>query len=105
MQAGKLRHRGTIQQATETLDAQGNATPTWSTFADRWMDIQPLTGRELWSARQVQSQVSHKIVLRHLSGVTTKMRVSVRSRTFNIESIINANERDRMLELMCTEVV
>lgn len=51
MQAGKLRHRVTIQVATMTQDAFGGMVPGWATFlASVPCSIEPLTGREYLSA-------------------------------------------------------
>ena len=46
MEAGQLRHRVTIQQATETTDGFGGVTQAWATFATVWAAVEPLTGRE-----------------------------------------------------------
>ena len=43
--------------------------------------------------------------MRYLSGIVPKMRVKVGSRIFDILSIINVDERNRELQLMCRESV
>lgn len=105
MQAGKLRHRVTIEQRTQTFDANGSPTDTWTAFATVWASVEPLSGRELLNAEQIQPVVSHRVRLRYLSGVQPEMRVLHDSRALNIESVINKEERNIELELLCSEAV
>lgn len=103
MRAGLLRHKVTIQTATETQDAIGQRVSTWAALATRWAAIEPMTGREYHGSEALQSEVTHKIRLRHVEDVTAKMRVIYGSRTFEIISAINVGERDKQLHLMCRE--
>jgi SPP1 family predicted phage head-tail adaptor len=102
---GKLRHRITIEQVTETQDIDGSVIETWTTFATAQASIEPVSGREYFAAQSTQAEVTHRIRLRYLSGVTPKMRVNYNSRIFDILSVININERNRELQLMCRESV
>ena len=104
MDATKLRHRVSIQQVTEAKDTYGATTRTWATIATAWAAIEPIAGREYFYAQQVASSVSHRVTIRHRTGITPKMRIVHDSRTFEIESVRNLEERDRWLELMCSEV-
>lgn len=104
MRAGKLRHRITIEQPTAgSADVYGERDDSWSEFAERWASVEPLTGREFFAAQQVQSAVTHKVILRHLEGVTEQMRIKHDSRYLYVISVRNIAERDRMLELLCAE--
>jgi SPP1 family predicted phage head-tail adaptor len=103
MRSGPLRHQIVIEEVTETRDSYGGVVETWSTFATVWASVGPIIGREYFASQQVQSEVTHKIRIRYLSGVTTKMRVAFDSRVFNIESVLNVDERDTEMVLMVTE--
>lgn len=107
MRSGLLRHYITIQkkQDTPTRDDYGAEVDSWSTFEQVWANIAPISGREYFDSQRVNSNVSHKFIIRYLSGVVPTMRVSFDSRTFNIESVLNRDERGREMELMCVEVV
>lgn len=104
--AGELIHRVQIQaDAGTTTDALGEPVEDWQTVAYRYASIEPLGGRELWTAQQVQADVSHRIRMRFYAGVTPKMRILFQSRIFNIGVVRNLEERCDTLELLCKEAV
>ncbi len=106
MRAGRLHQRVTIEQVTgEARDGRGELTPTWGAFASNLpAAVVPLRGREFFEAHQENRELTHKIILRYLSGVTAKMRVNYGGRYFDIVSPpINVDEKNRELNLMCVE--
>ena len=105
MQAGRLRHRVIVQRATDSIDSYGDQTPTWAALGTVWAFVEPLNGREYFAAAQMQSEVSTRIVIRPISGVTLtpKDRVKFGSRHFDIQSVINRDERNREIQLLCVE--
>ena len=105
VRAGKLRHKIIVQSFTVSQDTYGEADKTWSTHKTVWADVQPISGREYFNAKQHTSEISHKVITRHDSTITPKMRVYYDSRYFDIESVINEGERDKQTTLMCREVV
>lgn len=106
MRAGRLRKRIDIEQQALTSDGAGGDTESWSAFvAGIYADVEPLTGRELFQAQQVNDELSHRVTVRYYPGVTSKMRVKYGTRVFLIESIIDPEERHRELQLMTREVV
>lgn len=100
MRAGQLRHRVTIQRPTE--DINGGAT-TWSDVETVWASIAPIAGREYFAAQQVQSDVTHRVRMRYGPTVTTKDRLTFGVRHFDIRTVLNRDERNRELELLCIE--
>lgn len=105
MEIGTLRHRVTIEDFTVVQDAFGEEVKTWQTFATRWGSVEPLRGRERWNAQQVHAEVTHRVTMRWLSGLSPTMRVVHDGRNLDIDSIINPDERREMVELMCIERV
>ena len=103
MRLGKLRHRITIEQVAETQDTDGSLIETWSSFASAQGSIEPVSGREYFDAQTTHADVTHRIYLRFVSGVTPKMRVKYGDRIFDILSVINTRERNVELQLMCRE--
>lgn len=107
MKAGSLRHVIDIQQRTLTADAYGGREREWDEdepFAKEiYASVEPLSGSEQWRADQVQASVTHKVTIRYLAGVTSKMRIKFGERYLKIASVKNLDERNRTLEVMCTE--
>lgn len=103
MRAGKLRHWITIQHRTDTRDSYGEPIPAWTTYDQVWASIEPIVGREYFASKETRSQSTHRVRIRYRSGVTTKMRIYWDSRYFDIESVLNLEEKDRELVLMCVE--
>ena len=67
--------------------------------------MSPVSGREFIAFKQINAEISTKVNIRYLAGVTTEMRVLFKDRTFEINSIINPEEKNVSLLLMCKEVV
>jgi SPP1 family predicted phage head-tail adaptor len=103
MRASDLRKRVIIEQRSSSIDSEGGQAITWSTFAVIWAGIEPLTGRELLAAQEVQSEVTHQVQIRYLAGINTKMRVNYSGRYFNIHAVIDENERHRQMTLLTSE--
>jgi len=106
MNPADLKHRITIQAKTETADGLGGFTTSWTTFAGPlWAAVWPTSAKEIIQNQQLSGQVSHRVRIRYVAGVTSDMRILFGSRIFNILSEINPEERCEMLDLVCMEVV
>ena len=105
MQAGRLRHRVELQQPTESRDVSGGVTRIWLTIVTRWADIIPLRGQERFDAAKVEAQTNVKFRLRYYQPINQKWRIKWGDRIYNINAIINAGERNFMLEIDAIEVL
>ena len=107
MNPGELQHRITIQDSIIHEDEIGGQVYDWVDFATVWAKVEALSGREYWAAAQVNAEKTVRVKIRFLPGVATDMRVvfreRTRERTFDIKSVIDPDERQRELILMCTE--
>lgn len=103
--ASRLRHRVIIEQPIEAADGAGGLQVTWQEFTTIWAEIFPRRADEQLFAGQLAKLASHKISVRYLSGLNTKMRINFDGRIFNIVSILNINERNEMLEILAEEGV
>lgn len=106
MRVGKLRHPIRIEQPVEGRSDYGSKTITrWELFYETLADIDPPKGREAFAAGQTQSSVTQRIRIRYVKDLALNMRVVFNARIFHINAIINPDERDRELILMCMERV
>lgn len=101
MRIGKLRHQVEIQEFTIIEDEIGVGTQEWITTSTVWASVEPLKGREYWAAAMVQAETTVKVTIRYLPGITPDHRLKFRGRIYDIQSIINTEERNQELELMC----
>lgn len=104
MNPGELKHRISIITKTQTADGIGGFTTTDSTFAVVSAAIWPVNAKETIASQQLQERITHRVRIRYLAGVTSTMKITFGSRTFNILSIINPNEAGEMLDLLCMEI-
>jgi SPP1 family predicted phage head-tail adaptor len=105
MRSGKLRHVGALQSfviGSPQQNAAGEPSGAWVTIASPHCSIEPLNGRELLVAQQINSEITTRIRLRYREGVTSAMRVSYRSVIYNIAAVIDFELRGSELHLMCT---
>jgi SPP1 family predicted phage head-tail adaptor len=100
--AGSLRERVTVQQASESRNALGETVLSWATFAERWASVEGVSSRELLQYGQQQIEVSHRVRMRWLSGLTQSMRIVWRGRTLEIVSLLEHGNRSEH-ELVCQE--
>jgi SPP1 family predicted phage head-tail adaptor len=108
VQAGRLRKRLDLETPNTAKDSFGG-TPLepWAPITTMWGSVEPLSGRELLLAQQVQAEVTHRVRVRYVAThvPTAVMRFTLGARHFQILSGINVDERNRELELMCKELV
>lgn len=107
IQAGKLRHRVLFQQPTTRPGQFNEPVPTGTAAAvlTCWAAIETLTGRELWLARQVRADVTHRIRMRYRSGLEPRMEAVYQGRVFELLEVLDPDERRIELEILAKERV
>lgn len=81
----------------------GGFTEGWSSLMDVWASIDPVKGYEKFQAAQYETPVTHKIMIRYVSGITTSNRILYGARILNIKEIINVEENNFFLKLTVME--
>lgn len=107
LQAGDLRHQVTLQRPGGTQDALGQRVTTWTDVLTVPAKVEPLAGRDAFLARQNQASTTHRVTMwwaPPLAEMNASWRVLFGTRLLILsEPPKNIDERDRVLELMCTE--
>lgn len=103
MRAGKLRKRFEIQTSTESRDAHGGVTKTWTLAATRWGSIDREQADERTAGNQVGALARLKVVMRYYEGLTHDMRLRFGTRYLYIVEILNPGEIGRDHELLVKE--
>lgn len=103
MRAGRLRQRVVLKRSVSTLNAAGEPVETWTPYATVWAEVSPLRGREFWEGAQQQQQLTTRITMRPRTDVVPSHRAEWGERVYDVESVIEPDYRNRMLQLMCKE--
>jgi len=104
MRAGKLSERIVLEQPTSVQDATGDPVVTWVPRATVWASVRPIRGREALMAGQLLTAMDTRIIIRWsptLEAVSTKWRVREETTLYDIVSVVNVDDGDRQIELMC----
>jgi len=101
--AGVRNRRVTLQERAAGVDSDGKPNGAWTAVSKPWVMIEPLRGKELIDAQQAKMKTTHKVTMLYRAGVVGKQRLLYGTRVLNIDGVINPNESNEILELMCVE--
>lgn len=88
IEAGKLRHRITIQAPGLVQDSTtGEIRTEWTDVATVWAEITDLSVKEYLAAQSAQSEVSTRVRIRFREGVNATMRIIHRGDIYNIHGV------------------
>ena len=101
----RLRHRVTILRppGPEDVDEYGQPLDEFVPVATVWAGIEPLRGREYFSAMSEHAEVTTRIRIRYRDGVDRTMIVQYGETTFEILHVIRPEWGKTELQLMCKE--
>ena len=102
---GKMRYRIKVETATNTRDTGGGITQAYTPVTFIYANIKPTNANSSYRQGIVQEKVTHEVTIRYMNNISTNHRISYGSRLFDIKGIINIDERDRFLKLLCEEGV
>jgi SPP1 family predicted phage head-tail adaptor len=106
MQAGRLRHRVSVQEYVTTQDSEtGSVSEAWATMAEMWAEVKALSGREFVAAQTPTPGVTTRITIRHLDNVDASKRIQHGDTIYNIKAVLPDPTFKRHLTLMCEQGV
>lgn len=105
MRAGELRQRITIQSKTVVQNSFGEEDITWTDLATVWAAVEPLRGREFLDGRMITAEITTRIRIRKMDGISPEMRVVFGSKIYDVIAVVHVEEREREIHLMCQEIV
>lgn len=107
--AGKMRFRVDLQRVTQTIDSVGQPQEVWNTLATVWAHIETVNpiaaGREFTRADALGADIQTCVVMRYVVPITPKDKIVFKGRELEIVSIVNTDERNRILTAYCREKV
>ncbi len=103
MQAGKLRHRVAIQSFTSGADATGQVINSFSTLVTVWARVSPKSGTETTNEGTSSVHRMFDVTIRYTGDLKPTYKLIFKTRTLNIKSVVDIDERARTMLLVCTE--
>ena len=103
---GRMREAFRFETPPTVPDSMGEIRPgTWTESFKTRGAITPQRGVTFMEGQSLNTEVTHKITIRHRSGVAPSMRIIKvnDSRVFDIRSIENPGNKNRWLHCMCQE--
>ena len=103
MNIGSLKKRIEIQAPTKVPDGLGGWISGWVTLYTVDAAIWDATGNERNQASATVLIITHRIRIRYKQGLKASYRIKFGLRYFNIVSIVNPNEANKVLDIMAKE--
>lgn len=102
--SAQLNKRITIFSETEIDDGLGGSVPGGeSVVCQPWAAIWPTRAKETRENMREGVTVSHTIRIRYVPGILPTMKIRFGARVFEIRGIINPDEANRCLDMVCDE--
>lgn len=112
MQAGKMRHRITIQEKDDSTaqNIMGYEDVVWSDRFTTWANVEPLKPREIVTPDGELAQIDTRITMRARWDIRPKMQAvwvdgGGYTHTYDIHGVQRPGERNRDMYLICRENV
>ena len=106
MRIGQLRDPVQVQVLTATEDATGAPVPgAWGDVERVWGRIEEQAGTEPDDGAANAGRLVHTVTLRAQVSLTTKHRLLIGSRAFNIVSVGRMDNQSRAVRVRCVEEV
>lgn len=100
----QMRHRLTFQVPMTVPDGMGGRSVDWVDEFTTWGSIRPARAQEIFTAQQIEHEITHEIKMRYRTGISPQMRIVFEGRVFDITSLLNTVEADKELRIMVREV-
>jgi SPP1 family predicted phage head-tail adaptor len=107
--SAKLKHHLTFYLSGETEDGNGGFSESLGQFYKCRGAIWPVSSTETVKNKREGVEITHKIRIRYYPGILETMVIMTgqrgNERAFEIKSIINPDEANRFLDMVCIENV
>src|SRR5574341_254423 len=101
MRIGDLRQRITLESPTLTGDAMGSSMMVWADEGTVWAAVWPISAQEQIQSAGTAMVATHRVQMRYRSDLLPTWRVKFGERYLAIVSLVNRNELNRTLDLIC----
>jgi SPP1 family predicted phage head-tail adaptor len=108
MQAGRLRHRVTIQNFTTSRTPSGQPVEKWEDGKTIWAEVKGISGRELLAAGAERADATIRVWVRFRTDISASSRLKVRTGPFkgavlNVTGPPVPDIKGTRLEILCKQ--
>ena len=100
---GQLTARLILEAPVDEGDGQGGAARSWNEIGAFWAKIEPVSAGVVEQAGAETGTVTHRIWLRHRSGIAAGQRLRKGARLFRVKLVRDPDETRRYLVCQCEE--
>lgn len=107
MRSGAYRHYVQFQRRSTQQDESGQQKNEWSTFANRKVSIEPISGSEFFTASGEHAEISVRVKCRYDPLIVTLHaddRMVFGTAIYNISQITPQIGRHDEIEILCANV-
>lgn len=101
----KLNKRLQFQTPPGTIGKDGYPSTEWTDFKKVWGEVKTQRGYKVFSSDASQWQGKSIFGIRYREDLSEEMRIVLKGKTYEIESIVNDDERDQWLTIIAKEVL
>ena len=101
--AGALDQRFVLERPVTTPDGFGGQLTTWESQGAIWAAAQPVSADDAVRGGQRDEDVTHRLVVRHRRDLLAGARLRRGSRTLQVRTVRDADERGRYLVIEARE--
>jgi SPP1 family predicted phage head-tail adaptor len=101
---GVLRDQVELQSSTDTLDAYGQPSRTWTTYATVWAKVMAQSGGESQQANHQYSTVQYRITIRRRTDVSATHRAVWGTKTLNFFAVFDDDAQRKHTIITAAEV-
>lgn len=94
----RLNHLITIQKLNNILNL-------WEDVFIVWADIQAIKANIITEYNKIDTKINYIITTRYRNDIKVFNRIFYKGRIFYINSIINVDEKNQLLEINCEEII
>lgn len=102
-----MNKRITISTYVQVANTYGEPVRAWIAAATIWVEVVPLTAKEFITAKQLASQINiifRKRYTTALAGLEPRMKITYNNQDYNIESVINVQNKNKEVEILCSKI-
>lgn len=102
MRAGRKKNKIELYSPVELKDEYGDISIVWEKQIGIWSKATPARGKEYFAQLQTNNKNLMTFTISYRSDISDKWRVLYKNQYYEIHNIINVDEKNTDLELMCS---